>query len=178
MKIRSLEEKLSTFETKIILLERSIVNRVIKLDTFMCMENARNDSIDNETDVADGFTFGQVDGNVTAENEDDVSSRSLLAKDNIDKEFKEDDDMVQSETNETEYEDCEDESNESTDALEISIASYVEDPLSDEDTEESSDTWDSSEDSDSEDHVSSQSDRQEQSSSWDFPRKGKLTKTP
>ena len=150
-----MEEKLSTFETKIILLERSIVNLVIKLATLACMENPGNDSIDNETDAADGFTFGQFDGNVTAENEYDVSS----GENNIDKENKEDDDDVQSESSETEYEDCGDEFNESTDALEISIASYVEDPVSDENSEESSDTRDSSEDSDSEDHVSSQSER-------------------
>ena len=62
------------FETKIILLERIIVNLVIKLDTFVCMENAGNDSINNGTEIADKVTLGQFDGNVTVVNEDDDSS--------------------------------------------------------------------------------------------------------
>ena len=119
MKIRSLEEKLSTFETKIILLERSIVNLVIKLDTLACMENPGNDSIDNETDAADGFTFGQFDGNGTAESVEDVLSGSLLAKNSIDREIKEDDEGVRSENSETEYEDCEDEFNVKIDGLDF-----------------------------------------------------------
>ena len=49
-----------------------------------------------------------------------------LEVDNIDKEIKEDD-GVQSENSETEYEYCEDESNESTDAEEITIVSYAAD---------------------------------------------------
>ena len=85
-----LEEELSTFETRIILLERSIINLVIKLDTFMCMENAGNDSIDNGTDIADKVTIGLFDGNVAVENEKDDSSRSSFAMDNIDNEIKED----------------------------------------------------------------------------------------
>ena len=39
------------FEAKVILLERSISDLVIKLDTFMCMENSDDDSIDTATDV-------------------------------------------------------------------------------------------------------------------------------
>ena len=51
MKIRCLEQKLSMFEEKVILLEKSITELVIKLDTFMCMENSGDDSIDTATDV-------------------------------------------------------------------------------------------------------------------------------
>ena len=53
MKIRSLEEKLSMFEAKVILPERSISDLVIKLDTFMCMENSVEYSIDTVTDVTE-----------------------------------------------------------------------------------------------------------------------------
>ena len=35
------------FEEKVILLEKSITELVIKLDTFMCMENSGDDSIDS-----------------------------------------------------------------------------------------------------------------------------------
>ena len=53
VKIRCLEEKLSMFEAKVIRLERSITDLVIKLDTFMCMENSGDDSIDNVIDVTE-----------------------------------------------------------------------------------------------------------------------------
>ena len=53
VKIKCLEEKLSMFETKVILLERSISELVIKLDTFMCMDNSEDDSIDTATDVTE-----------------------------------------------------------------------------------------------------------------------------
>ena len=46
VKIRCLEEKLSMFEAKVIRLERSVTDLVIKLDTFMCMEKSGDDSID------------------------------------------------------------------------------------------------------------------------------------
>ena len=55
MKIRCLEEKLSMFEAKVIRLERSITDLVIKLDTFMCMENTGDDSIDKVIDVTEDF---------------------------------------------------------------------------------------------------------------------------
>ena len=51
MKIRCLEQKLSMFEEKVILLEKSITELVIKLDTFMCMKNSGDNSIDAATDV-------------------------------------------------------------------------------------------------------------------------------
>ena len=41
------------FESKVILLEKSITELVIKLDTFMCMENSGEDSIDTVTDVTE-----------------------------------------------------------------------------------------------------------------------------
>ena len=53
MKIRCLEEKLSMFEAKVIRLERSVTDLVIKLDTFMCMENSGDDSIDKVIDVTE-----------------------------------------------------------------------------------------------------------------------------
>ena len=53
MKIRCLEEKLSLFEAKVIRLERSVTDLVIKLDTFMCMENSGDDSIDKVIDVTE-----------------------------------------------------------------------------------------------------------------------------
>ena len=78
----------------------------------MCMKNAGNDSIDNGTDIADKVTIGLFDGNVAVENEKDDSSRSPFAMDNIDNEIKEDN-WVQSENSETDYEGCENNSNES-----------------------------------------------------------------
>ena len=53
VRIRCLEEKLSMFEAKVILLERSISELVIKLDTFMCMDNSEDRSIDTATDVTE-----------------------------------------------------------------------------------------------------------------------------
>ena len=53
VKIRCLEEKLSLFEAKVIRLERSVTDLVIKLDTFMCMENSGDDSIDKVIDVTE-----------------------------------------------------------------------------------------------------------------------------
>ena len=53
VKIRNLENKLSMFEEKVSLLEKSITELVIKLDTFMCMENSVDVSIDIATDTTE-----------------------------------------------------------------------------------------------------------------------------
>ena len=63
------------FEAKVILLERSIYELVVKLDTFMCME--REDSIDTEEDSH----IGQFDGNETV-SEEEISS--MAGPDGID----------------------------------------------------------------------------------------------
>ena len=57
------------FEAKVILLERSIYELVVKLDTFMCME--REDSIDIVTE--EDSHIGQFDGNETV-SEEEISS--------------------------------------------------------------------------------------------------------
>ena len=77
LRIRSLEEKLSLFEAKVILLERSISELVVKLDTFMCMEG--DESVDGVTEVvmerepslkqSEGSPIAQFDGNVTVNEE-------------------------------------------------------------------------------------------------------------
>ena len=41
------------FEEKVSLLEKSITELVIKLDTFMCMENSVDDRIDIANDVSE-----------------------------------------------------------------------------------------------------------------------------
>ena len=61
------------FETKVILLERSISELVIKLDTFMCMEG--DASIENSH-------IGQFDGNETVNNEEEIVS--MVEVDGID----------------------------------------------------------------------------------------------
>ena len=72
-----MEEKLSLFEAKVILLEKSISELVIKLDTFMCMEEDKN--IDNVTEVvierepslkqSESSPIAQFDGNGTVNEE-------------------------------------------------------------------------------------------------------------
>ena len=70
------------FEAKVILLERSIYELVVKLDTFMCME--REDSIDALTE--EDSHIGQFDGNETV-SEEEISSRAEtdgIDNDNLD----------------------------------------------------------------------------------------------
>ena len=77
VKIKCLEKKLSMFEAKVILLERSVYELVVKLDTFMCME--REESIDVLTE--EDSHIGQFDGNETV-SEEEISS--MAGPDGID----------------------------------------------------------------------------------------------
>ena len=81
------------FETKVILLERSISELVIKLDTFMCMEgddNVTEEVIETEPSLkqSESSPIAQFDGNVTVNEEvpsmteadgiDDVKSDNVV----------------------------------------------------------------------------------------------------
>ena len=87
------------FETKVILLERSISELVIKLDTFMCMEG--DASIENSH-------IGQFDGNETVNNEEEIAS--MVEVDDIDGDNS--DNVAETSEESSEWESSEDSDNE------------------------------------------------------------------